>query len=50
MNMIFGNDAHCINFKAYGIYNESRLLGEIPQYEALDKRHYFTGQSNYKEN
>ena len=50
MNMSVGNDAHGIDLETYGIYNESRLLGEIPQYETHHQRHYFTDQSNYKKN
>ena len=44
------DEGHSLDLKTKGIFDESRLLGEIPHYESLHARHYFSDQSQFRSN
>ena len=50
MNISVEGEGHCLDLKTRGIFEESRLLGEIPKYESLNARHYFSDQFQFKAN
>ena len=41
------DEGHVMNIEASNVFNEARLLGEIPQYESKHIRHYFTDQVQF---
>ena len=44
MAMSMDDEGHVIPVEESGLFNEQRMIGEIPQYETRHVRHYFTDQ------
>ena len=44
------DEGHIIDIQGSGLFNEARLLGQIPQYESRHIRHYFNDQEQFREN